>query len=144
MAEAVDKHRLAGRLLVDILNDSGRERLADFSGILPEQFLHLCQCEIWQVELVLDVKRRDSPVVTELRDVLDSDDDDAERTSRRSIRKVDVPQCMQETAHRVARDGIKLVNDKHHPLFGLLQIQQWSQLFKKFCHHKPSGKISIL
>ena len=71
------------------------------------------------MEFVLDVERRDSPVVIELRDALDADDADAVWARCCEVPgEVDVTKGMQETPQRVARDAIKLVNDKHYPLSG--------------------------
>ena len=139
LREAVHQHRLSRRLLIDILNDGRRERLSDFICILSEEFLHLCRREIRQPELILHIKRRNCLVIVELCDTLNPDNPDAERTSGLFIGQVDVTQCMQKTADRVARDAIELINDEHHPL----SRQQTTQLFKKFHHHKPVGKMSV-
>ena len=67
------------------LNHLRREGLPDFIGILSKEFLHLRCGEIPQMELVLDVERRDSPVIVELRDALDADDANAVRARCREI-----------------------------------------------------------
>ena len=139
LREAVHQHRLSRRLLIDILNNGRRERLPDFICILSEEFLHLCQREIRQAELILHIKRRNCLVIVELCDTLDTNDANAERTSGLFIGQVDVTQCMQKTADRVARDAIELINNEHHPL----SRQQTTQLFKKFHHHKPVGEMSV-
>ena len=69
------------------------------------------------MEFVLDVERRDSPVVVELRDTLDAHDADAVGTRCSEVPSdVNLTKGVQETAQRVARDAIKFVNDEHHSL----------------------------
>ena len=129
LRKTVDEERLPRCLPMQRLNHLWREGLPDFIGILSKEFLHLRRCEIPQMELVLDVERRDSPVIVELRDALDADDADAVRARCREILgEVDVTKGMQEPWERVAGDAIKLVNDKHHPL----SIQQTPQFFEEF------------
>ena len=85
------------------------------------------------MKLVLDVERRDSPIIVQLRDTLNPHDADAIRTRSPEIPgEVDVPKGMQEPSKRVAWDAIKLVDNQHYPLV----VQQTPQFFKEFEERK--------
>ena len=51
--------------------------LADFIGILRKQLLDLVEGEVRQIEFVLDIKRRDGPVIVQLGDIFHADDSQA-------------------------------------------------------------------
>ena len=56
LCESVDEERLSGSLFVNILNDFGREGLADFICILCKELTDLLKGEIRQGDLVLDIE----------------------------------------------------------------------------------------
>ena len=80
-AKSIDEEGLTRSLFMEVFNDFWREGLPNFISVLREEFLHMSQCKIGQVELILDIEGRDGPVVTQLCDAFNPDNTDTVRTS---------------------------------------------------------------
>ena len=72
--------------------------------------MHLFVGKVGQMELILDIERRDRPIVVELRNTFDSDDTDAVWAPRLTG-NVDMTERMKKIAQGSLRDAIKLVNN---------------------------------
>ena len=113
--ETVDEHRLPACLPVEIGNHFWCEGLPHFVGVLSKEFLHLVEGEVRQVELVLDIKRRDGPVVVELCDIFHTDDADAVRAPM-PIREINAAERVQKITHCRLWNAIKLINNEDNAL----------------------------
>ena len=120
-------------------NDFRGKRLSDLGGILPQQLLHLSQREVRQVEFLLDIKRRNSPVVIQLRNVLHTDDANAIRATHRDIGDIDMPERMKKPLHGFRRDAIKFVYQEDNPILG----EMLSQCLKEVKHLHPVGYLRV-
>ena len=123
LRESVNEERLPGSLLMDSCDNLWHEGLPDFVRILSKQFPHLFNHEVRQMELILDIERRDRPIVVELCNTLDPDDANAVRASRLTG-NVDMAERMKKIAHGDLRDAIKLVNDEDNLLPIIFTIQK--------------------
>ena len=90
----------------------GREGLFHLSRILPKESLHLFKRKIRQLELILDIERRDRAVIVKLRDTFNAYDADAMRASRLT-REINLAECVQKIAHNGLWDAIKFINEEH-------------------------------
>ena len=128
LCQSVHEDRLPGSLSVEPLNDFRCEGLSDFVRILPKQLLHLFAREVRQVELVMDIKRRNRPVVIQLRDVFHADNPNAIKASEFVIVLViDAPKRVKKSSCCRLRNVIKFINDKDNPLI----VEQPREFLKK-------------
>ena len=80
MREVIGEYRLPRSLLVNGYNDLFLKWLTNLFGILSKQLtLPVQSVKVRQVELILDIERRDRAIVTELCNTLDSNDANAVR-----------------------------------------------------------------
>ena len=75
----------------------------------------MCKGEVRQVELILDVERRDTPIVVELRQILYPDNAHAEGTARLLGNMIRLAERIQKIAHYRRGDAVKFVNDNDKP-----------------------------
>ena len=138
LREPIDEEGLSSCLPMQRLDDFGFKRLSHLGGILPEQFLHLRQREVGQMKFLLDVERRNRPIIIQLRDVLDTDDADTIGTPPVArLGDIDAAERMKKPHHRLGGDAVKFVYQEDNPLRG----EQAREVAKKPSHGDMVGEL---
>ena len=111
LCESVSEEWLSGSLSMNVFNNFRGEGLANLICILCKQIADLFTREGRQPKLILDIEGRNGSVVIQLRDVFNTNNANAMRTSR-PAGEIDLAEHAKETFHGIPWNSVKLINNE--------------------------------